>query len=115
MLSSRYFLLSAKKKFVTNFVIHVTNFVIRVTSFVIHVTNFVTKNIVQIGKIFIANSKKSLRGNNVFSRLIIDNLPGNFGWAKGQRQKNKGNKPTDSKKIINFASVINTITDCCLR
>ena len=39
-----YFLLSAQKKFITNFVIHVTNFLIYVTNFVIRVTNFVIKN-----------------------------------------------------------------------
>ena len=50
LISRGYFFLSArkfsrpyKKKFITNFVIHVTNFVIHVRKFVIHVTNFVTK------------------------------------------------------------------------
>ena len=37
------FLLSYKKKFVTNFVTLVRNFVIHVTKFVIRVRNFVTK------------------------------------------------------------------------
>ena len=43
--SLRNFLLSAQKKFITNFVTHITKFVTYVSKFVIHVTKFVTKTL----------------------------------------------------------------------
>ena len=57
------FSLSAQRKFVTKFLIHVTNFVTHVSKFVIHVTKFVTNTILYEPKNYLADNENYLAEN----------------------------------------------------
>ena len=80
MLSTRYFLLSYKKKFVTKFITCITKFVTRISKFVTSVTKFVTKNI-------LADSKKLLEDREKF---------------QGERKKLLGDAKEISQARIDF-------------